>query len=136
MLHVKHQAADAPDFVLVGHRQRKGLCAYARNHGDQATGYVANANGQHDDGKRRLAKNRANHRKFDQRAQERRGGHRAKHREPVREAEHGHCHQPRKCAQHHQLALGEADCLSGFVNEHEAHGDQSVDAPLRHAADY
>ena len=132
---VEDQLAQAPDLVFVGHGQHMRFSADAGNHGDQATGDVADANGQHHDGKRGLAQDGSNHRAFGQQAKRchRRNG--RQHRQPERPAQERHQRKAAKRTEHHQVALGETDGLSGLVDEHEAQRDEAVDAALRNTAD-
>ena len=135
LLDIQHQASHAPDFVLVGHRQGQRVGAHARDHGDQAPRHIANADGQHNDGKGGLPQDGADDGELDQRAQQGHAYDRAQDRSPVRPAQNGHAHQTRERTEHHQLALGEANRLGGLVNEHKAHRNQPVDAALRYPAD-
>jgi hypothetical protein len=136
LLDVEHQRAELPDLVLVGHGQRVGFGADVGDHGDQPARHIADADGQHDDGKRRLAQDGADHDALQQHAEQAHGQDGADHRQPERKAQHGHAGQAAKGAQHHQLALGKAHGFGGLVDQHEAERDQAVDAALRDAADH
>ena len=109
--------------------------ANAGDHGDKPARHIADTDGQHHDGKRRLAQNRADHRTLQQHAKNGHGQDRTQYRQPERKAQHRHARQPAKRAQHHELALGKADGFGRLVNQHKSQGDEAVNAPLRNAAD-
>jgi hypothetical protein len=96
---------------------------------------VAQANGQHHDRERRLAEDGANHQPLGHQPQQRHGADGRDHRQPERKAQHRHAGQAGKGAQHHQVALREADGFGGLVDQHKAERDQAVDAALRDTAD-
>jgi len=96
---------------------------------------ITEADRQHHDRERRLAQHRPDHEAFEREAEGAERGDRHRHREPERKAERRHQRQPAERAQHHQLALREADRLGGLVDENEAERDETVDATLCDAAD-
>jgi hypothetical protein len=111
------------------------LGADDRNHRDEPTQDIADADGQHHDGERRLTEDGPNHEPLGQQTE---GGHRrdrGQNRQPEGETKEGHRRQSGKRAEHHQVTLGEADRLRGLVDQHEAQRDQAVDAALRDTGD-
>jgi hypothetical protein len=127
-------AADLHDLVLVGHRQDVGVGAPLGDHGDQAAGQEADADGGHHHGEGRLAEQRAQHGALQRHAEEEHHGEGGDEGGPEGQAQRQRAGEAEEAAHHHQVALGEVDGLGGLVDEDEAEGDQAVDAALRDAA--
>ena len=135
LLDVEHQLTQFPDLVLVGHGQSVGVGANIGDHGDQAARHVADANGQHDDGKLGLTQNRADHQALEAETKHRHGSNRTENGQPEWKAQQRHQRQTAKSAQHHQFALHKAHRFGGLVDQHKAQRDQAIDTALRHSAD-
>jgi hypothetical protein len=115
--------------------QNMGIGANAGDHGDQATQDITNANGQHHHGKSRLTQDGVDHGALNHIARGGHGPHAGQHRDPKRVSPKPHHQQAKEGTEHHQLALGKADGLGGFVDQHKTQRDQSINATLRDAAD-
>ena len=135
LLGIDHQGPPLKGLVLVRHRQDMGIGTNAGDHGHQATQDITNANGQHHHGKSRLTQDGVDHRALDHVTRGGHGRHAGQHSDPKRVSPKPHHQQAKEGTEHHQLALGKADGLGGFVDEHKTQCDQSINATLRDTAD-
>ena len=135
LLDVEDERADVPGLVLVRHRQRVRLGADAGHHRHQAARDVADADRQHDDRERRLAEDRPDDDALEADAEQRHRQHRRGKASQNGQPSSVISAEADERAEHHQLAVREADRLGRLVDQHEAERDQAVDAALRDAAD-
>jgi hypothetical protein len=99
--------------------------------------HEAERDGQDDDGDLRLARHAPHHDKVERIAESAHDQDRQRRRQQKGQPHELAVGQPEadERAQHHEVALGEIHRLGRLVDEHEAHGDQAIDAAIGEAAD-
>ena len=105
----------------------------APDHADDRAQEIPKPDRRHDDGKLRIAEDRAHYHALCQHAEQRHRRYRGGKPDPVIEPENADEGEGEKSAQHHQVALREVDDLGRLVNKDKAKRDQAVDAAERNA---